>query len=67
MSRNHSFIRSVDGPAGADIPKVIYIDDEPRLLELTKLIFEEGGDVQVDTNNGHGPHWNAYAHHITTP
>jgi PAS domain S-box-containing protein len=32
-----------------DVPRVIYVDDEPSLLQLTKIFLEEGGDVQVDT------------------
>ncbi|MDW5563906.1 MAG: PAS domain S-box protein [Methanomassiliicoccus sp.] len=32
-----------------ELPKVIYIDDEPGLLEITKLFLEYAGDIQVDT------------------
>ena len=32
-----------------ELPKVIYVDDEPGLLEITKIFLEEDGDVQVDT------------------
>ncbi|MBI0582902.1 MAG: PAS domain S-box protein [Methanomassiliicoccus sp.] len=32
-----------------DPPLVLYIDDEPGLLELTKVFLEEGGDVRVET------------------
>lgn len=32
-----------------ELPKVIYVDDEPGLLEITKVFLEESGDIQVDT------------------
>ncbi len=31
------------------MPRVVYVDDEPRLLEITKDFLEIGGEVQVDT------------------
>lgn len=31
------------------MPRVVYIDDEPGLLEITKDFLEDDGDIQVDT------------------
>ena len=28
---------------------VLYVDDEPNLLEITKLFIEKDGDIIVDT------------------
>ena len=30
------------------MPRVVYVDDEPRLLEITKLFLEEDDEIQVD-------------------
>ena len=31
------------------MPRVVYIDDEPRLLEITKEFLESSGEIDVDT------------------
>ncbi len=30
------------------MPRVVYVDDEPRLLEITKVFLEHDGEIQVD-------------------